>query len=174
MDRLKRLIAGALELVPGRRSATVTFGTSPGRPGPLSPAARARHAQLMNALAMVEHVESSPIVRTVELSGPQHQAHIAELRVHSTGVSGVIDVMAGPEGKLRADIDGMPIEVIGSDGTRFPAVCSGTSADNNGPKVRFVFVPAPTESTTGVSISLSPFSPIGDTSETLVVQASLS
>lgn len=127
----------------------------------------------MNALAMVEHVASSPIIRTIEASGARDEPHVAELQVHSAGVSGVIDVMAGPEGKLRADIDGMPIEVIGSDGTTFSAVCSGTTADNNGPKVRFVFVPAPTESTTGVSISLSPFSPIGDSSEALVVQATL-
>lgn len=159
---------------PECRNATVTFGTSSRRLGALPPDARARHAQLMKALAMVEHVESSPVVRTLETSGPQIQAHIAELRVHTAGVSGVIDVMAGPEGKPRTDIDGMPIQVIGSDGRRFAAVCSGTSADNNGPKVRFVFVPAPTESTTGISISLSPFRATGDAFETLVLQASLS
>lgn len=174
-DRLGRWIADAVRLAPGRRGDALTFGTSSSRPAALSDASRSRHALMVRASAIVDQVESSPIVRTLDMtaSNPQHNARITEFRVHVAGVSGVIAVASGPEGKLRPDILGLPMEVIGSDGRRFEAVCSGTSGDNDGPKIRFVFVPAPTESTTAVSISLAPFNAVGETHATLVLQASL-
>jgi hypothetical protein len=173
MDRLRRLIAGAVERVLGRQSVAVTFGTWPRRPGTRSRHEQARQAQLMNALAMVERVEQSPVIRSSESRGQEKGPHISELRIHGAGVTGVIDLPKGQGGKLRGDIDGMPIEVIGSDGTMFAAVCSGTSATENGPRVRFVFEPAPADSTIRISISVSPFGPIGARSEPLVLWASL-
>lgn len=122
---------------------------------------------------MIQTVETSPLTRTLVphmVRDAVRGARLVSLQLRAAGGSGVVWIPCGPEGELREDIDGMSLDMTGSDATRFEAFCSGISGDNAGVAVRFVFVPAPAPTTTRLRVSFSPFPPSceGDPEITLV------
>jgi hypothetical protein len=160
ITRLRLILDRAARGFRGRRRGVYEFGTSQRRLGAVQRLTESRRAELIQALALVERVESSPLIRTVEPlatgDAPQH-ASVGRLQIRAAGVSGVISIPCGPECELRTDIDGMPIDVTSSDGARFEAVCSGRSGDNAGVTIRFILAPAPGPAATWLRVSLAPF-----------------
>ncbi|MBI2762486.1 MAG: hypothetical protein HYX54_01830 [Chloroflexi bacterium] len=130
---------------------------------------------------MIQMVETSTLTRTLV---PQmardagRDARLVSLQLRAAGGSGVVWIACGPECELREDIDGMSLDVTGSDvtssdATRFEAFCSGVSGDNAGVAVRFVFVPAPAPTTTRLRVSFSPFPPSREGNPEITLEADI-
>ena len=171
--RIRHLLGRASRLLPFRARGVVEFGTA--RYQTSKGLSSERHRQLLQAAAMLRDVESSPLIRQVDptLPAPADQDRVGGLEIRAAGGLGTVWIPCSPPCELRDDIDGLQLEVAGSDGSPFEAYCAGRSADNDGVAIRFVFAPAPSPTTAWIRVSLDPFPVRRPPSRIVVVEATL-
>lgn len=136
-----------------RSKGSYAFGTVADSGRKSSRIGSAQYANLVRAKALFDVVQSSDHVKTLRPHARVSKPQLVELVLRERGGIGSIWVPGGSQPVFRGDIDGMPL-TASYEGAALEAFCCGTSGDNTGALVRFVFAPRPPGSVAHLHLSV--------------------